>query len=234
MLAQQQAEEQTRQKQQAEAMAQREAASRAEAERAKAEADAARAQAQQAAAEADRLRQQAVQEKDQLRAQLLQQFNAVLPTRETPRGLVVNLQDVLFDTGKYTLKDPARIALAKIAGIVISHPGLNLQVEGYTDSTGTAEFNQKLSEQRANAVRDFLLNQGLNTNNMTAVGYGPNYPVAANDTAAGRQQNRRVELVVSGEVIGVKIGAPPSAAGAMAAPGAAPAAAPAQSAPPID
>lgn len=218
VLAQQKAQEETRQKQLAEEQARREAESRAAAERAKAEADAARAQAdqaraqaQQAAAEAERLRQQAVQEKDQLRAQLLQQFNAVLPTRETPRGLVVNLQDVLFDTGKYTLKEPARIALARIAGIVVSHPGLNLQVEGYTDSTGTAEFNQKLSEQRANTVRDFLLKQGLNTSNMAAVGYGENYPVAPNDTSAGRQQNRRVELVVSGEVIGVKIGTPPSA-----------------------
>jgi outer membrane protein OmpA-like peptidoglycan-associated protein len=243
LLAQQRAQEEARQKQLAEDQARREAESRAAAEQAKAEADAARAQAdqaraqaQQAAAEADRLRQQAVQEKDQLRAQLLQQFNAVLPTRETPRGLVVNLQDVLFDTGKYTLKDPARIALAKIAGIVISHPGLNLQVEGYTDSTGTAEFNQKLSEQRANTVRDFLLSQGLNTNNMTAVGYGENYPVAPNNTSAGRQQNRRVELVVSGEVIGVKIGTPPSAGTAAPnmtpAPGAATTGTPAPSAPP--
>jgi outer membrane protein OmpA-like peptidoglycan-associated protein len=236
MLAQQKAQQEARQKQLAEEQAQREAESRAAAERAKAEADAARAQAdqaraqaQQAAAEADRLRQQAVQEKDQLRAQLLQQFNAVLPTRETPRGLVVNLQDVLFDTGKYTLKEPAKLALARIAGIVVSHPGLNLQIEGYTDSTGTAAFNQKLSEQRANTVRDFLLSQGLNTNNMTAVGYGENYPVASNDTAAGRQQNRRVELVVSGEVIGVKIGTPPSAnAATPAAPSA-----PAPAAPPV-
>jgi outer membrane protein OmpA-like peptidoglycan-associated protein len=242
LLAQQKAQEEARQKQLAEEQARREAESRAVAERAKAEADAARAQAdqaraqaQQAAAEAERLRQQAVMEKDQLRAQLLQQFNAVLPTRETPRGLVVNLQDVLFDTGKYTLKEPARLALARIAGIVVSHPGLNLQVEGYTDSTGTAEFNQKLSEQRANTVRDFLLSQGLNTNNMTAVGYGENYPVAPNDTASGRQQNRRVELVVSGEIIGVKIGTPPtagsSAPGAMNTPGAA--TTPAPSAPPI-
>ncbi|MBV9037649.1 MAG: OmpA family protein [Acidobacteriaceae bacterium] len=242
LLAQQRAQEEARQKQLAEEQAQREAENRAAAERAKAEADAARAQAdqaraqaQQAAAEADRLRQQAVQEKDQLRAQLLQQFNSVLPTRETPRGLVINLQDVLFDTGKYTLKEPARIALARISGIVASHPGLNLQIEGYTDSTGTVEFNQKLSEQRANTVRDFLLRQGLNTNSMTAVGYGPNYPVAPNDTAAGRQQNRRVELVVSGEVIGVKIGTPPTGATPGMAPTAGPStvAAPPQSAPPI-
>ncbi len=216
--AQQQAEEQARQAQQAQEQARLSAQQREEAERAKQEADAARAQsaldaqkAQQSAAEADRLRQQAEMEKNQLREQLLQQFNAVLPTRETPRGLVVNMQDVLFDTGKYTLKSPAQLALAKISGIVASHPGLNLQVEGYTDSTGTAEFNQKLSEQRANAVRDFLLQQGVNTANMTATGYGENYPVASNDTASGRKLNRRVELVVSGEVIGVKIGTPPSA-----------------------
>lgn len=219
--AQQQAEEAARQRQQAEQQAQLEAQQRQQAEEAKEQADAARAQAaaeaqkaQQAAAEADRLRQQAEIERNQLREQLLQQFNAVLPTRETPRGLVVNMQDVLFDTGKYTLKTNAQLALAKIAGIVISHPGLNLQVEGYTDSTGTAEFNQKLSEQRANAVRDFLLQQGVNTNNMTAVGYGENYPVASNDTSAGRKLNRRVELVISGEVIGVKIGVPPSTPGA--------------------
>jgi outer membrane protein OmpA-like peptidoglycan-associated protein len=121
------------------------------------------------------------------------------------------MQDVLFDTGKYTLKEPAREALAKISGIVISHPGLNLQVEGYTDSTGTPEFNQKLSEERANTVRDFLAAEGLNPQSMTAVGYGMNYPVAPNDTAAGRKLNRRVELVISGEVIGVKIGTPPTA-----------------------
>jgi outer membrane protein OmpA-like peptidoglycan-associated protein len=213
-----QAQQAAQQKAQAEEQARLEAAQRAEAEKAKQEADAARAQAaaeaqkaQQAAAEADRLRMQAEQEREQLRAQLLQQFNAVLPTRETPRGLVVNMQDVLFDTAKYTLKEPAKLALAKIAGIVISHPGLNLQIEGYTDSTGTAEFNQRLSEQRANSVRDFLMSQGVNTQNMNAVGYGENYPVAPNDTSSGRQLNRRVELVVSGEIIGVKIGAPPAA-----------------------
>jgi outer membrane protein OmpA-like peptidoglycan-associated protein len=223
-LSRQRAEEQARQAALAEEQSRRDAESRATAEKARAEADLLRAQADaaradanaqaqkaaQAAAEADRLRAQAVQEKDQLRAQLLQQFNAVLPTKETPRGLVVNMQDVLFDTGKYTLKSPAELALAKISGIIISHPGLNLQIEGYTDSTGSADFNQKLSEQRANAVRDFLMKQGLNTQNMTAVGYGLNYPVAPNDTAAGRKLNRRVELVVSGEVIGVKIGTPPA------------------------
>jgi outer membrane protein OmpA-like peptidoglycan-associated protein len=161
------------------------------------------------------LRAQAEAEKNQLREQLLQQFNAVLPTRETPRGLVVNMSDVLFDFGKYSLKENAKLALARIAGIVMSHPGLNLQVEGYTDSIGTDEYNQKLSEQRADTVRDFLLTQGMNTNNMTAVGYGKQYPVASNDTSAGRALNRRVELVISGEVIGVKIGTPPTAGQGM-------------------
>jgi len=216
--AQQQAEADARAKQQAEEQAQREAQERAAAEQAKQQADAARAQAQQAAAEADRLRQQAETEKNQLREQLLQQFNAVLPTRETPRGLVVNMQDVLFDTGKYTLKEPAREALAKISGIVISHPGLNLQIEGYTDSTGSDELNQRLSEQRADTVRDYLLGQGVNPQNMTALGYGKSYPVASNSTSEGRKLNRRVELVISGEVIGVKIGTPPEQTAPAAAP----------------
>ena len=211
------AHESQQQAEQAQRQAQLEAQQRAAAEKATQEADAARAQAaaeaakaQQSAAEADALRKQAEADKNALREQLLQQFNAVLPTRESPRGLVVNMQDVLFDTGKYTLKTPAQLALARISGIVMSHPGLNLQIEGYTDSTGGSELNKRLSEQRANAVRDFLLTQGVNTNNMTAVGYGDNYPVASNDTSAGRKMNRRVELVVSGEVIGVKIGAPPT------------------------
>lgn len=213
----QQAQQAQEEKRRAEEQARLDAQQREEAEKARQDADAARAQAaaeaqkaQQAAAEADRLRQQAETEKNQLREQLLQQFNAILPTVETTRGLVVNMQDVLFDTGKYTLKEPAKIALARIAGIVVSHPGLNLQVEGYTDSTGGDELNQRLSEQRADTVRDFLLTQGVNSQSMTAMGYGKNYPVASNDTAAGRKLNRRVELVISGEVIGVKIGVPPN------------------------
>jgi outer membrane protein OmpA-like peptidoglycan-associated protein len=215
--AQQQAEQAARQRQAAEQQAQLEAQQRQAAEKATAEADAARAQsaaeaqkAQQAAAEADRLRQQAEAEKNALRERLLQQFNSVLQTRETPRGLVVNMSDVLFDTGKYTLKEPAREKLAKISGIVISHPGLNLQVEGYTDITGSDELNQRLSEQRADTVREFLISQGITPQSITAVGYGKNYPVASNDTPSGRALNRRVELVISGEVIGVKIGVPPA------------------------
>jgi outer membrane protein OmpA-like peptidoglycan-associated protein len=201
----------------ARARAAQEAAQRAEAEAnarheadQRALADSEALKAQQASAEAERRRLQAENDKNQLRQRLLAQFNSVLPTRETPRGLVINMQDVLFDTGKYELKPPAREALARISGIVASHPGLNLQIEGYTDSTGTAELNQKLSEERANSVRDYLMNQGLNTSNLNAVGYGMNYPVAPNNTYEGRKQNRRVELVISGEVIGVKLGVPPS------------------------
>jgi outer membrane protein OmpA-like peptidoglycan-associated protein len=209
----------------ADAKAQSEAEQRAAADKARLEADALRAQAdsaraeaatqaqraQAAAAEADRLRAQAEADRNNLREQLLRQFNSVLPTQETARGLVVKMQDVLFDTGKYTLKEDAREALAKISGIVISHPGLNLQVEGYTDITGSSAFNQKLSEQRANAVRDFLAKEGIDPQSLSSVGYGPQFPAATNDTIAGRKLNRRVELVVSGEVIGVKIGTPPAA-----------------------
>ena len=122
----------------------------------------------------------------------------------------MNMSDVLFDTGKYTLKEPAREKLAKISGIVISHPGLTLQVEGYTDITGSDELNQRLSEQRADTVREFLVSQGINPQSTTAVGYGKNYPVASNNTPSGRALNRRVELVVSEEVIGFKIGVPPA------------------------
>jgi outer membrane protein OmpA-like peptidoglycan-associated protein len=229
--AQERAAQEALRQQQAEEQARLEAQQRAEADAARAQAAAEAQKAQQAAAEAERLRQQAETERNQLREQLLQQFNSVLPTRETPRGLVVNMQDVLFDTGKYTLKEPAREALAKLSGIIISHPGLNLQVEGYTDSTGSDEFNQKLSEQRASTVREYLMTQGVNPQSTNAVGYGKAYPVASNDTAAGRKLNRRVELVVSGEVIGVKIGVPPNQNPAPSAPAPGPAQPPPQNAP---
>jgi outer membrane protein OmpA-like peptidoglycan-associated protein len=155
-----------------------------------------------AKAEAERARKAA----EDLRAQLLEQFNRVLATRDTPRGLVVNMGDVLFDTGKFNLRPPAREALAKLSGIVLAHPGLNLEVEGHTDSTGSDELNQKLSEDRAGAVRGYLVDQGLGDSSVTAKGFGKSTPVADNSIASGRQQNRRVEIIVSGEVIGEKIG----------------------------
>ncbi len=148
----------------------------------------------------------AEREKQQLRAKLLEQFNRVLPTTDSGRGLVVNMGDVLFDTGKSNLRSEAQLALAKLAGIVLNYPSLRLAVEGHTDSTGTAEFNQTLSEKRAGAVRDFLVSQGLDTSTLSAQGLGMNNPVADNKTTEGRQKNRRVEIVVSGEVIGTQIG----------------------------
>jgi outer membrane protein OmpA-like peptidoglycan-associated protein len=187
---------------------------RAEAEtlaaQALAKADAERAARDQARveAEADRARQaaaQAEQEKQQLRRQLIDQLNLILETRDSARGLIVNMSDVLFDTGRYTLKPGAREKLAKVAGIVLAHPGLSLEVEGHTDSVGSEEYNQKLSEQRATSVRDFLVQQGIKSN-IAVKGMGELYPVVTNDTATGRQQNRRVEMIVSGDVIGVPLG----------------------------
>jgi outer membrane protein OmpA-like peptidoglycan-associated protein len=172
----------------------------------------AQAHAQQAQAQAQQAQQvaaQSEQEKQQLRAKLLQQFNLILETRDTVRGLVVNIGDVLFDTGKYTLRAPAREALAKLSGIVSAYPGLKLQVEGHTDSVGTPEFNQRLSENRAGAVREYLAQQGVDSASITSAGLGEGMPIADNATAAGRQKNRRVEIIVSGEVIGTQIGTQP-------------------------
>jgi len=169
--------------------------------------------AQQAAAEADRLRQKAEQEKAQLRQQLLDQFNAVLQTRDTTRGLIVNVSDVLFDTAKYKLKPGAREKLARVAGIISSHPGLKIEVEGHTDSVGSDEYNMRLSQNRATEVSSYLASQGINPANLSAVGFGKTEPVADNSTAAGRQMNRRVELVVSGEIIGTSLSAVRTSAG---------------------
>jgi len=159
-------------------------------------------QAQQQAQQYQQQAQQAVQEKEALRQRLQQQLNSILQTRDTARGLIVNMSDVLFDTNKYTLKPGAREKLAKVSGILLAYPGLKVQVEGYTDSTGTPEYNQRLSEQRSMTVRDYLVGQGINMNSVTAQGFGQNAPVASNATASGRQQNRRVQMVVSGEPIG--------------------------------
>jgi outer membrane protein OmpA-like peptidoglycan-associated protein len=194
---------------------------RQEAEAARKEADAARAAAEQqraalaveadkahkAAEESDRLRQQAEQEKTDLRAQLLQQLNTILATRDTARGLIANMSDVLFKTGSFELLPGARERLAKISGIVIAHPGLHLEVEGHTDSVGGDDYNQKLSENRAQAVRDYLVQQGIADNAIVFRGLGKTQPVATNDTPDGRQQNRRVELVLSGDAIGMKTAA---------------------------
>jgi outer membrane protein OmpA-like peptidoglycan-associated protein len=180
-----------------------EAATRAQGAQANAEADSDRNRA--AAVSSDLQAQDAVRDREELRAKLLQQFNLILETRDTARGLVVNMSDVLFDSGRYTLRPLAREKLAKISGIVLAYPTLRLAVEGNTDSVGTEEFNQTLSEQRAESVRTYLTGQGVPESSTTAQGFGKTRPIASNDTSDGRQQNRRVELVVSGEVIGTKI-----------------------------
>jgi len=177
------------------------AAAVAQQEAARLEADRARRTAQ----DSEQLRQQAEAEKRELRSRLTEQLNLILETRDSARGLIVNLSDVLFDTGQYTLRPGAREKLSKIAGIVVSHPGLKLEVEGHTDSVGGEEYNQQLSENRAAAVRDYLIRQGVESQTITARGFGKARPVASNANAAGKQQNRRVELVVSGEPIGVAV-----------------------------
>jgi outer membrane protein OmpA-like peptidoglycan-associated protein len=161
--------------------------------------------ARMAAADSDRLRMKAEQDQAQLRQQLLDQFNSILQTRDTARGLIVNMSDVLFDTARFTLKPGAREKLAKVSGIILGHPGLKIAVEGHTDSVGGDDYNMKLSENRAGAVRDFLVAQGVPAEGVTSRGFGKTMPVADNTTAAGRQQNRRVELVVSGEILGTTL-----------------------------
>ena len=227
-LARARAEQEARQRTEAE-RAQAEAArlsaerQRLDAEAAKTAADRARAEAEQARLDAERERQAAEaaraaaerqaeaareavlaaeRDKAELRAELREQLNVILETRETARGLIVNLSDVLFDFNKATLRSGAREKLAKIAGIILAHPGLRMEAEGHADAVGTDDYNQRLSERRAQSVRAFLVEQGIRTESITAMGFGESRPVATNGTAEGRQQNRRVELVVSGDPIG--------------------------------
>ncbi len=182
--------------QQSQAVAQQQAEQRAQAEAAAAQARAAQQAAEQSA-------QQASQQAEQMREKLRDQLNQVLQTKETARGLIVNMSDVLFDFNKYTLKPEAREKLAKVSGILLAYPNLKLQVEGYTDNIGSDEYNQKLSEQRADGVRQYLVSQSVPDGNVTAQGYGKTHPIADNSAASGRAQNRRVELVVSGDAIGI-------------------------------
>ena len=185
--------------QQAQLDAQQAQAAKAQADAARAQAEAETAAAQAKAVEANKSANDANAVREKLRLQL----NSVLATSESARGLIVNMSDVLFDTGKYTLKPMTQISLAKVAGILEAYPSLKVQVEGYTDSTGTDELNQKLSENRALAVKDFLVSQGESQGSITSTGFGKNDPVADNGSASGRAQNRRVNLVVSGDAIGI-------------------------------
>ncbi len=196
--AQKAAELAARQKAQAEADAQKAAQQKAEAE-----AEAEKAKQSAAQAEAD---------KAELRARLLKQLSMVMQTSDTVRGLIVNMSDVLFDTGSYTLRPEAREKLAKVSGILLAYPGLKVQVEGYTDNVGTPGYNQGLSERRADMVRSYLIDQLVPAGSITSQGFGESQPVASNETPEGRQKNRRVQLVVNGDAIGENLGDPsPSA-----------------------
>jgi outer membrane protein OmpA-like peptidoglycan-associated protein len=212
------ADDATRRKDRAEADA-----ARAQAATAQAQSDMAASQASSAAAvsaaqaDAERSRlaaqqanlsaQQAETDKAAMRAKLSEQLNSILQTRDSARGLIVSMSDVLFDTGKYTLKPGAREKLAKVAGILLAYPGLNIEVGGYTDNVGGDAMNQTLSESRAGSVRDYLVQEGVSANSVSAKGFGNTLPVASNDDSAGRQQNRRVELLVSGDAIGSPVNA---------------------------
>jgi outer membrane protein OmpA-like peptidoglycan-associated protein len=160
-----------------------------------------RADAEARAQAAARSAEQAERERAELRERLQQQLNIILETRESARGLIVNMSDVLFDTDRATLKPGARERLARVAGVLLAYPGLELEVEGHTDSVGSDEYNQELSERRAMSVRNYLVSQGIPRETIEAMGFGESQPVVGNETSAGRQRNRRVELVVSGEAI---------------------------------
>ena len=166
----------------------------------------ARRDAERQTVRAEAERERAERDRANLRATLMEQFSRILETRDTARGLIVNVGDVLFETGRYQLRPIARESLARFAGIVLAHPDLYVQAEGFTDSTGTSALNELLSSQRAAAVANFLVDQGVAQHRVATRGYGAAYPVASNETAEGRQRNRRVELVVTGEVIGSPIG----------------------------
>ena len=184
-------------------MADNQAASATALSAAQADAEQSRLAAQQAQANA----QQADTDKAAMRAKLSEQLNSILQTRDSARGLIVSMSDVLFDTGRFSLKPGAREKLAKVAGILLAYPGLNIEVGGYTDNVGGDAMNQTLSENRADSVRDYLVQEGVATNSVSAKGFGNTLPVASNDSSAGRQQNRRVELLVSGDAIGNPVNA---------------------------
>src|SRR5947209_18964299 len=213
-----QAEEDAHRRSQAEAdqAAAEKARAEAQLDQAKAEASrsAALAEQQKAQAEAEKSRlaaDEAIRQKEEMRARLLKQLNQVLETKDTARGLIVSMPDVLFDSGQYTLKPAARERLARISGIVLAYPDLRLEIEGHTDNIGSDEFNQVLSEKRAATVRDYLLTSGVPIDNIIARGLGKTRPIADNSAASGRKLNRRVEMIVSGDVIGTKVGSSPGA-----------------------
>jgi outer membrane protein OmpA-like peptidoglycan-associated protein len=160
-----------------------------------AEAERATASAQEQA----RLAQAQAQEADAARAKAeeTQRQLAELQAKQTERGMVLTLGDVLFDTGASTLKPGAGAVLDRVAGFLKENDGTKVMIEGHTDSRGSDQYNEQLSERRAQAVADGLAFRGIDRGRVEAVGRGEALPVASNDTAAGQQQNRRVELVFS-------------------------------------
>lgn len=213
--AEQQLQQEQAAAQQAQQQVQQEQAAAQQAQQQLTQEQAARAQAeQQAQASQQQLQQtqgqlqQAQQEKEQMRQKLLGQLNQVLQTKDSARGLIVNMPDVLFNLNSASLKPAARERLAKVAGILIAYPDIRVEVDGYTDNTGTQQYNQQLSEQRADTVRSYLVQQGVPSSSVDAKGFGPDDPIASNDTPQGRQQNRRVDMVVSGQSIGAQMMAP--------------------------
>src|SRR5256714_7993101 len=173
----------------AEALAQQQALAEqaASAQKAAAESEQMRQEADQLRQQAEAQRQQAEKEKQELRARLLQQLNSILSTRDSARGLIANMSDVLFKSGSFELLPGARERLAKVSGIVLAYPSLHLEVEGHTDSIGTDAYNLQLSERRAEAVRDYLVQQGISNQTIVARGLGKSATVAANETSEGRQ-----------------------------------------------
>jgi outer membrane protein OmpA-like peptidoglycan-associated protein len=206
--SQAQAEEDARRRAEAERQQAAALAQQQQAEAATAAANSAAAEAERQRQESERQKQEAIRQKEAMRARLLAQLNQVLQTRDTARGLIVSMPDVLFDFNKYTLKPEARERLARISGIVLAYPDLKLQIEGYTDSIGSDEYNQTLSEKRAETVRAYLISSGVSMDSVSAQGKGKADPIGDNSTAAGRKLNRRVEMIVSGDVIGSELAQP--------------------------
>ncbi len=151
---------------------------------------------QQTVAELDARSARLRDEKEQLSERLAGALAEVAETHESARGMILNLPDILFEVNQADLKPELRVVLAKLSGILLIMPELNLRVEGHTDATGPDDYNQQLSEKRAASVRDFLAQQGVGMNRMVAVGYGESRPVADNETREGRAKNRRVEIVI--------------------------------------
>jgi outer membrane protein OmpA-like peptidoglycan-associated protein len=179
----------------AELARQKVAQAQTEAERAKANEELARIDAERARLQAD----QARQERDQAQQRLFVSLSEILETRREARGLIVNLSDVLFDFDKATLKPGAREKLSKLAGILLAYPGsYRIEIEGHTDAVGSDEYNLKLSQARAESVCEFLKQSSIAADRIIAVrGFGKSKPVASNDSDAGRQVNRRVEIIIA-------------------------------------